>query len=226
MGRKRKPSEPDLAQKIVAAAKEQIKRWDETGIWNEGGYESALFRFVQILKSMPELSSSLQVDEATQRILSAFSPYDYTTLDEIWQVLGFKKLEDPTIEFRRTWKKTLFGSNSDPLTMALAMSRSSQLQPATGTWPSKRFGEFVSLCGWLQVLTFPDPIFLPVRTIGKCLEISPICVSRYREEAVDQGILVLVEPHKFSGSTRTATVYRFKIQDWDCLLEESKRRDF
>ena len=120
------------------------------------------------------------------------------------------------LDFMVSWNSVRHIPFAEPLRNALRLADEKQLKPP-GT-RGELYQRFVSLAGWLQVLTKEKSIFLPTRTIGELLGCEPTTVSRLRRLAVKDGLLSEVKRHRFRSDGKSqATEFRFHVDRFDEL---------
>ncbi len=154
---------------------------------DDAPWKSTTWEFTRSLKSHPKLS--------------------HLTADEVSELVDFEALgfdDDEALQFLVEWNRVKFIPGVKPLDWAWNMAKK---KPLTSKRKFERYNQFVSICGWLQVLLGRDnAIFLPTVKIGEILHCSPRQVSTYRKVAVEDKLLEVVEQHQ---PRRRATRFKF-----------------
>jgi hypothetical protein len=180
-------------------------------------WQSPMWEFARLAKAHPSigmLSGSEAADVIEKHMKGWPRPGES---ESIWEDLfpDAGGAEDVLSDFMHSWDRVRFLPGTDPLGNALRKAEACPLQP-----PIRRgegFARFISLAGWLQV--FPDgPIMLPVEKLGKLLGVEPRTISRYRQWAVEDGLLQLVKPHDRPNGR--ATEFRFAVDRFPELQRE------
>jgi len=138
-----------------------------------------------------------------------------------WEILETElEPDDIYFEFVCNWARVRYRIGETPLGNALQMAQAHPLMPKRcEEYPDllKRYAEFVSLAGWLQVAMGNSSILLPCQKVGDALAVSAMSVSRYRQIAAADGYLAMVRQHSLAG--HRATEFRFDVSRFPCLRD-------
>ncbi len=130
-------------------------------------------------------------------------------------------LEEIRCDFDYSWHRIRYRiGEGRPLVLAhrLAVERPLTL-PETDPWHELPvYVMFVSLAGRLQILRADEPIFLPCQRIGELLHRCKMQITRYCDNAIENGYLEIGEDHSFVK--RRAMEYRFVVDRFPEQLAE------
>jgi hypothetical protein len=129
-------------------------------------------------------------------------------------------LDEIQCDFDYSWHRIRYRIGEGPLALAHKLAVESPLTlPETDPWHDLPvYVSFVSLSGQLQILRSEDPIFLPrKKRIGELLERSKMQITRYCENAIENGYLEITKDHSFAN--RRAMEYRFVVDRFPELRE-------
>lgn len=194
-------------------------RYDFEGETEE--WQSPLFPFVRVVKGHPELiglrsKTALEIVERTMRGWMGKAKGDP------WDGYFELEKEDAQVEFMACWEKVRFVPGWEPLNQAIERAKKMQLVPRNER--TDGYQNFVSIAGWLQVTMGDRNIMLPCEKLGEHLGCTPMTISRYRQWAVQDGLLSLVKGHRFkAGGGGEATEFRFNTDLYKCLAETAEK---
>jgi hypothetical protein len=185
------------------------------------GWQSPLFPFVRAVKGHPELiglraKAALDALERTMRVWMGKAKGDpwshYFELDR----------EDAQVEFLACWEKIRFVPEWEPLDQAVEQAKKMRLLPKNER--TDGYQQFISIAGWLQVTMGDRNIMLPCEKLGEYLKCTPMTISRYRQWAVEDGLLTITKAHRFkAGGSGEATEFRFDTSRYDCLAKTAEK---
>jgi hypothetical protein len=191
----------DVYLRKIADHTLRLEESRESGEWH-----SPMFTFARFAKRHPEIGDLADYDAMTM-VEEAMSTWPGMT-DESNPWAYVSQEEDPEIarlDFMNSWAKVRHLPFSTPLENAYRLSIEHPLQPPHQRGP--RYGQFVSLAGWLQKLRPGEVIFLPVRDVAKLLSCHPATISILRGFAMSDGLLTVSKEASFAR--REATEFRF-----------------
>lgn len=187
----------------------------------DGDHElGVVFGFVRRLKGRAELRE-LDAETALLTIERELASHR----SSLSEVIQFDWGDDAEAAFLRFWEEVRFPGNTDPLTEAAEWAR--RFPVAVQRKRPKRFGEFVSIAAWLQLLVGDHGmILLPVELVADLLSVEPRTVGTYRNCAVEDGYLTVLRHH--AHAARRATGFRFENQEVlkELLIRSSYRSKF
>jgi hypothetical protein len=209
--------------------REAINEHHRAATARAGGWQSALFYFVRLVKAHPDMlghdaSQGLQLVEQVMR--------------ELWPVpkgscCGWchwlaVACEDAKVEFLDVWNKIRFLPGYWPLMNACEQAKRTPLKLPEDKLARRTPGYalFISIAGWLQVSMGARPIMLPVREMADWLGVQPMTISRYRWWAVEDGFLEQVRPHEFHGEgqrANKATEFVFDVFLFPALRQRAQQ---
>jgi hypothetical protein len=196
---------------------------ERDGKWRSG----PCFQFARQLKAHPELGH-LEAPKLLQQVEREMGTV-------FWETFGLSR-DDSHAEILGCWEQIRRLPGLDALDNAAVYARRRTLSfDAAFTKQferrgrSKKYQEFMSLCGWLQVIVGPgEPIALPCARIADILTgVTPMTVCRYRKWLVEDGLLSAVSAHKFHGpaaSNNRATTFTFRYGHWPILVKFAEGR--
>lgn len=188
--------------------REAIQQWE--GLAHDD-YRTVAWVFVRWLRPHPKLVALRSVGEVAdlveaelEKIFGTGDPWLEALGD--WDSAG--KGVDPYDDFIACWQRVRVPMGSGPLEWAYFRAQTEPLDwPHTGK--SKRgdgYRAFLNLAYWLQRQSDTDRIIVACEKWGKVLGVSPDSISRWRQRAESESILVVER----KGSTgHGATECRF-----------------
>lgn len=227
---------------LVGAYEENRDRLDE--IEADGDLNSTwqlqtpLFRFVHLVWSRPDLGadahrpaavfakieSTLKCWSTSQKRKKQEPPHGFS--GDPWEEWFEISREDAKTEFLALWPKFRFPAGQTPLDAAVLLARRNLLLPSDEVC-QRRFIEahnraegyclFISVCGHLQAMMGDRSILLPEDQLAKLLRVRGRTISRWREWAVEDGMLWKTAP----PGRRRAAEYRFNIAGWSTLEKKA-----
>jgi hypothetical protein len=184
--------------------------------WNH--WRSPLFYFTRLVKAHPTVTDmcDYKAAQVVEDILRRWLPPGKNT--DPWEHF-FPEAndgDDALADFMASWNKVRHVPFHDVLSNALRLGDEKPLKPPHPR--GKLYQRFISLAGWLQMLLPGKPVLLPTRKLGELLECDQRTVSRMREFAEVDGLLLKVKAHSFrSGGKGKATEFRFAIERYPGL---------
>jgi len=181
-------------------------------------WQSPLFSFVRIVKGHPDLIglTSKGALQTVERILKG------RLTGDPWSRHFYIDREDAQVEFLACWEKIRFVPGWDPLDQAVERSKKMQLIPKNER--TDGYQNFVSIAGWLQVTMGDRNIMLPCEKLGELLNCTQMTISRYRQWAMEDGLLTKMKEHRFkAGGGGDATEFRFDTSRYDCLAAKAQK---
>jgi hypothetical protein len=184
------------------------------------------------MESKPGVGALKATEEVFMMAIAA--KWRFKSVDEVWErafepsrsSMVIESAEDARIEFLSNWEKVRFPAGCSPLDAAMEQAKARPLTPPT-EWTAG-YGLFISLAGHLQAIQGDRPILLPCRKLGqkKYLGCAAITVSRYRDQAVRDGLLAVTREHSFiRGKVCEATEFRFDVSRYPSLLAPHSAED-
>jgi hypothetical protein len=203
-----------FAEYLREAVKE-FKRWwvEEAEEWQA----ETLFQFVRLVKSHPSMG---QVDGAAacDAIAKVFRVWAKGRKElrsaDLWAVFLEFEEADAVAAIIDVWDRVRYLLGQDPLDVAMELARRVPLNSEGDSrkW-TREYDQFLSLAGWLQVAMGNRSILLPVERVGELLGVKARTVSRYRDWACADGVLV-----KVKGACKgRAAEFQFNVADWSVL---------
>jgi len=124
-------------------------------------------------------------------------------------------------EFLHIVRVSYYALGDTPIRGALSQAAVCPLEFPNDLDGTEGYKRFLSFAGWFQVMRGDRTIYLPCERLGQELEVDSKTVWRYREMAMDDGLLTHVEAHKFRGKGRRgrAAGYRFDLSRFSGLAE-------
>jgi hypothetical protein len=184
----------------------------------EDKWSSPVFPFARFCKAHPAIKA-LPDDKAARAVEEVMLTWDDLPKSRCpWEHYfpDAGGTDAARLDFMVSWDSIRHVPFDDPLRNALRLADEKPLKPPY--FRGELYQRFVSLAGWLQVLTKEKSIFLPTRTIGELLGCDPTSVSRLRRLAVRDELLIEVKRHRFRSSGKSeATEFRFHVDRFDEL---------
>ena len=135
-----------------------------------------------------------------------------------WEILDtYLNDDDIYFEFVCNWDAVRYRIGQTPLGNAVAQALAHPLAPKRASRHLEflaGYSLFVSTAGWLQVAMGNRPILLPVEKLGAILGRAPMTITRYRQTAIRDGYLKIVQEHAHGQGRATEfffDVTRFKV---------------
>jgi|GEM_PF-3095877 len=132
-------------------------------------------------------------------------------------VESFPSEEDFLQLFSSAWDKVRILPGEDLLGAALRQADAVKLglRPEHVERATPGYVRFISLAGHLCVALDSNLIKLPCREVAKALGVRHATVSSYRQQAVSEGYMTEVQPHRYKpGGKGEATLFRFNTGLW------------
>ncbi len=149
-------------------------------------WKSSTWEFARLLKGRKEFSG-----------IDAKSALDLVD----WKLTDFD--DDEKLQFFAEWGIVRCKAGENSLTKAFELAKQ---RPLFEGDRFKRFGQFISLAGWLQVIVGENTdIFLPIDSLADLLETSTSTISTYRRIAERQKYIKKVQKETRHRAAR----YRF-----------------
>lgn len=166
----------------------------------DGEWKSTVWDFTRLMKGYPTLTQ-LSAHKASAKI--------------DWSVTDFDGEE--RIRFLQEWGSVKYLPGQGAVETALVIAKQKPLtMDNIETGESGLYVDFISLCGWLQILVGEGKKFyLPVRKISEALNCKKDFVSVLRKIAVTDGFLTIREEHTAHRATR----FTFDVVRFPCLRE-------
>jgi hypothetical protein len=200
--------------------------------------ETPLFRFAHLIWSRTDLvaeahrpaavfakiETTIKCWSAGYRQKKQEPPHGFT--GDAWEEWFGISREECKTEFLTLWPKFRFPADQSPLDAAVLLARRTLLIPSDEVCerrfvdrgdPEVGYCFFISVCGHLQTMMGNRPIFLPQEPLAKLLRVQGRTVSRYRQWAVEDGMLKQTEP----PGRRRAARYRFDTSRWITLEKKA-----
>ena len=229
-------------QFLVEAHKTNQEHFD--AIDSDGDYltgwqlQTPLFGFVHFVWSRPDLGpdahrpaavftkieSTLKRWSANYKRQRKEPPNGFT--GDAWEEWFGVSREEAKTEFLDLWSKFRWPANQTPLEAAVLRARRNLLIPNDEVCerrmvernnPTIGYCFFLSVCGHLQVMLGDQTIFLPQDGLAKLLRVQGRTISRWRQWAIEDGMLRQTEP----PGRRRAARYRFDISRYGPLTEKA-----
>jgi hypothetical protein len=175
-------------------------------------FRSPLWEFVRRAKRHPELRS-VSAMEAANRVEKVIQAWGVETDQPVTWEVCFLESDDPRAEFIHTWPLVKWAAEA--LQMALDDATILPMKPMESF--SSGYCRFVSLAFHLQ-LHVNGPILLPCAKVGEILGCSAMTVSRYRNLALQAGILE--RTCRGIKAQRKADEFQFKVELFDSKTGE------
>jgi hypothetical protein len=117
--------------------------------------------------------------------------------------------EDGLADFASSFSGVRHPPGTNRLQVALFYAEREAVEPPHRRTPG--YGRLISLAFWLHKLSDGAPIFLPCHQVAMLLGVQPMTVSRWRREAIADGLLKPTKQHSFSVKLGRgqATEFRF-----------------
>lgn len=181
-----------------------------------GPYHTQLWSFTRSVKS--------HYPEGTDPHCVFFEIEDEIEQRGGWAILDTDLTDEELyFEFVCNWNAVRFRDGETPLGNAVAMADTHPLMPARASKSKDRligYARFISIAGWLQVAMGNCEILLPVDTLAPILGVSAMTVTRYRQTAIRDGYLKVVQEH--SHPKRRATEFLFDVTRFSVLHEKAQ----
>jgi hypothetical protein len=172
--------------------------WDKdiTGM----DYQTPLWRLVRKLKRVSKMPGMTGIEALA--VVEGFV--------ENWTIFsGIDDDEDGREEFVTTWDVVQLAEDEEPLAAAAERAEKKPYRFKTGHYGAK-YQKFLNIGYRLQQIRRNKPIYLPCERLAKILGVSSMRITNYRQFALEEGYLRLVEKHHFvPGSGGRSTAFRF-----------------
>jgi hypothetical protein len=196
---------------VLAAEKNRDEVRDQDAVRRgDARFHTPLWTWIWCLKGHPDLSGR-PAEDAYDEVLSTIEEAG-ETIDAVIGDLGGVEVGDVWAEFVNKWDRVKNPPGAGHFARAVARAQECPLDIPFGT---ETFAQFVSVAGWLQVLLWPEPIFIPIQTWAVELGCSTSAIGNYRQLAAKYGFLVLDSP--YDRGRRRAAYFRFDVSRFDVL---------
>lgn len=179
----------EIAETVRIAIQVEEAIWEEVRRGEQR--RTPMFEFVRELKASPHFSE-LTAESALHLVRQALAFLGYGGLAG-----NFPEYDDPEVTFLVAWETVIA---PDTFGHAVKLAKRNPVELETGDVEGKHFGEFVSLCYYLQRLCGDVPIFIPVEKFGEVLGVSGKTITIYRRQAQKRGMLKLVSAANFQAN--------------------------
>lgn len=222
---KRIVSEAEIAKAIRASDVAAYIRWAHEHFGeldDEESWQSPLWNFARLLKAHPVLSEG-SAQQAVTCVDAVLREWTHDADQDVRWTSHFdvQSAEDAIVELLSIWSRIRYIPGVEPLEQALKRADEQPLDPPSRQTPG--YARFVSIAGWLQVTMGDGDILLPCEKLAHYLGCEPMTVSRYRRWALEDGLLVLVKPHRFRTGGGEATAFHFDISRYPVLANTAKK---
>jgi len=226
--KERIPAGQTLRQFLVQAIEKAIEA--TTGDVRQGKWRTPCFQLARQLKAHPELGP-LPTAKVIEKIERIIREWERAQGFDFWRKCFGVSRDCAHTEILDVWHQIRRLPGKDALANAAEFSRRMPLSRNKESFEkrgrSKKYCEFLSLCGWLQVTVGPGtPIAIPCRDFGERIGVEPMTISRFRKWALQDGLLMEVEKHKFLGTAakNRGTSFFFAYHYWSILAKYAEGR--
>lgn len=183
---------------------------------------SPLWPFVRTLTGHPEMNGRTP-EHALQQVEINMGSWPSPQGKRCrWRHYFDLSAEGGRIDFITTWDTVRYPPGHSPLANAMQKASKKPLLPTRCYSPI--YGQFISIAGWLQVTMGDRNILLPCHSLAPLLEVEPRTISRYRQLAVKDKLLIPEKTHRFkSGGGGAATEFRFDVTRFGPLQERQQK---
>lgn len=182
-----------MIEAICLAAEVERSEW--RSVQHGRRKQSPLWAFCRELRQEPKLHD-LEDKAALAKVRDALRQSG-TSLDALWP-----DCDDPAIDFLAAWRHT------DKIGSFAAALRAADSEPERIAHTiSIGYSRFCGLCAQLQRRKGCEPIILSVEAFASALGVDRRTISRYKQQAEVDGLLVLVAPAEHRA--HSAARYRY-----------------
>jgi hypothetical protein len=205
----------NLADHIVGALGAFRDDVGHSELWQATAFP--LWGFLRIVKAHPDIhdATAKQAVEVIEKSIARWVKGKAPTAKRAataWMDYFDLAREDAVTEIAATWSKIKRPYGASALDEAIARARVQPIGFSDGgmlTMDSPGYRNFLSVAGWLQVCVDAGAtILLPLEKLSAELEVSTKTIARWRQFAMEDAFLILVEKHI---PNRVATRFLFDI---------------
>jgi hypothetical protein len=175
----------------------------------QGGeyWRTPLFEFCRLAKAHASLAG-LRAKLAIKRV----EAWLRTQRTNWTSFVGIADEDQGRDEFRGTWDKIRCPAGSDPLAAAVEKARKNPITIPEDWRYSNGYVLFVAVAAWLQQAQPDQPILLPCRKLAKLMGVSAMQISRYREWAVEDGLLIVTKASRYNADKGRGEATEFRLK--------------